>query len=212
MSRYKRRCPKEGGLVVSSQVPLLSSMDEKKTAWFLDFLIRQPLDDWVVHRLVSIQPVADGNISPEKYRLLILWGIHSDILKDSISEKMLESLEAYERLVHQKGGRALHSLKMAYHAVALQCCVRFLREEYGSFKEFACAVDGIWKGRVSALEMLDRCNFITDQLRKSKKEMVAALRNYGVRNRFLGNDARKGAMDSIKDFWEESMKEMGPPS
>ncbi|KAG9440198.1 hypothetical protein H6P81_020363 [Aristolochia fimbriata] len=184
-------------------------MDEQKTAWFLDFLIRQPLDDWVIHRLVSILPVADGNIRLKKS--LILWGIHSDILKDSISEKMLESLEAYERLVHQEGGRALHSMKRAYHAVALECCVRFLREEYGSFKEFACAVDGIWKGRVSALEMLDGCNLITDQLRKSKKEMVAALRNYGVRNRLLGKDARKEAMDSIKDFWEESMKEMGPP-
>ncbi|XP_077224446.1 uncharacterized protein LOC143857822 [Tasmannia lanceolata] len=177
-------------------------MDIYKGSWILEFLLRQPIEDWVLNRLVSILPSKKSDILLKK--TILLRRICSSILKRSITEKILDSLESIEEIDREIGIRASDSIKAAYCAVAVDFTVGFLRENRFD------RVNKIWKIRVSDLEKSEGFGLVSDWLRDSKMEMEAAVENERIRNNLLEKDTRKDAMDCVWVFLEEEVKKMGP--
>ncbi|XP_077215859.1 uncharacterized protein LOC143850502 [Tasmannia lanceolata] len=174
-------------------------MDIHKGSWILEFLLRQPIEDWVLNRLISILPTCRQDLRLKK--TILLRRICTSLLKCSIAEKVLDSLESIEWIDRGIGIRVSESMKAAYCTVAVECAAKFFRENCVN------SVERIWKIRVFDMESF---GLGSEWLRESRDEIIEAIGNESVRDNFLMKDTRKDALECVWVFLEEAVGELGP--
>ncbi|XP_077215850.1 uncharacterized protein LOC143850492 [Tasmannia lanceolata] len=178
---------------------LQTLMDIHKGSWILEFLLRQPIEDWVLNRLISILPTCRQDLRLKK--TILLRRICTSLMKCSITDKVLDSLESIEWIDRGIGIRVSESMKAAYCAVAVECAAKFFRENCVN------SVERIWKIRVFEMEGF---GLGSEWLRESRDEIIEAIGNESVRDNFLMKDTRKDALECVWGFLEEAAGELGP--
>ncbi|XP_077215145.1 uncharacterized protein LOC143849822 isoform X2 [Tasmannia lanceolata] len=174
-------------------------MDIHKGSWILEFLLRQPIEDWVLNRLISILPTRKHDLRLKK--TILLRRICTSLLKGSITEKILDSLESIESIDRGIRISVSESMKVAYCAVAVECAAKYFRENCVN------SVERIWKIRVSEIEGF---GLGSEWLRESRDEIIEAIGNDIVRDNFLMKDTWKDALECVWVFLEEAVRELGP--
>lgn len=183
--------------------------DNIQHQWILEFLLRQPTEDHALHRLV----IALSLLVPDHrlVKTLLLRRISSEINNGIISEKILESLELIEEIDHLNNIRSLDSMKDAYCAVALDCVVRFLKENPKNFSEYTKAVDRIWRGRVLAMEKAQDVCLISEWTKDLRTQLEEAVHDVSVCNYILSEDTKTDALKAVGMFLSKVYEELGPP-
>ncbi|KAJ8636940.1 hypothetical protein MRB53_011207 [Persea americana] len=184
-------------------------MDTNISSWILEFLLRQPIDDWIPCTFISLLPQPDSDLRLKK--TILLRRISSLLSKTSISESILKTLEIMEEIHHMSGTETHDSMRRAYSSVAVECAAKFLREEPEDYSSFADAVNRVWKGKIGVMRRWGGgVGLVSDGLWDLEKEMLAAVENPAVRRKLRGRESRKEALDAVRAFLEEAEDELGP--
>ncbi|XP_038982008.1 uncharacterized protein LOC103721807 isoform X2 [Phoenix dactylifera] len=188
-------------------------MHPRVTSWILEFVLRQPVDDWVANGLLFALPLPSP-VPPRLKKTLLLRRLSSDLSRPCLSGRTLLSLELIEELDRSAGADApSDSLAAAYAAVAVECTACFLRErsddDHG--EDFFDAVNRIWNCRVADLERSEAAGLVSPALGEARREMEEAVVNPIVRVGLMGRDTKKAALDAVRVYLDEADKEMGPP-
>ncbi|XP_060216895.1 uncharacterized protein LOC132644325 isoform X2 [Lycium barbarum] len=177
-------------------------MDIDISRWILEFILRQPLQDYILDALIGVLPLPNDHVRLKK--ALIVQKIQSEISNGSVSEKILKFLELMEELYTQEGIEASEAMQAAYCAVAVDCTVRFLGEKVKYFE----AVKRIWKQRINKMENV---GVVSKELWEWRDEIEAAL----WEDRFCDNVKIRSksiaAVEAVKVFVEEAKERIGPP-
>ncbi|KAK9084302.1 hypothetical protein Scep_030773 [Stephania cephalantha] len=188
-------------------IKVLFFMDSEVARWIIEFLVRQSIDDRVLNRLIAVLPFPKDD--SRLMKLLILRRIYSEVSSGSISEKILDSLEMIEEIDHNEGMKILDSMKEAYCKVAMDCVVRFLREDLDNSRAYFCSVVRVWRGRFILMKIWGDVGLVTDSMLDMSDEIEAAVWNDDVCKRLLLNVRRNDALESVRVFVKEAMEEMG---
>ncbi|XP_020093222.1 telomeric repeat-binding factor 2-like isoform X2 [Ananas comosus] len=205
-------------------------IDPDVAAWILDFLLRQTLDDSLVHRLILSLPIPAPSPSSPLHRTLILRRLSSDLSRRSLSPRTLHSLELLSSLPRPSSAAALRA---AYAAVAADLTVKPLRPssrggdddgggggggEGGGEGEFYDAVNRIWNCRVADLEAAAEgaegaeaaAGLVSPELRATRREMEEAVVDATVRAGLVVRYTEERAFQAVRVYLEEAWKELGP--
>ncbi|KAJ9698885.1 hypothetical protein PVL29_007788 [Vitis rotundifolia] len=184
-------------------------MDEDISRWILEFMIRKPIGDSLVSRLISILPLSNGH--PRMKKTVLLRKIESEISDGSVSETILELLEIIEELDYKEGVAVLDSMKDAYCAVAVECTVKFLVGSGGKEGKYFDAVKRIWRGKIHKMENSATAGLVSDQLRKWRDDIEAAVWDARVCEDILAKNTRNDALRLVRAYVAEAWAIMGPP-
>lgn len=184
-------------------------MDEDISRWILEFIIREPIGDSLLNRLMSILPLS--NCHPRMKKTVLLRKIQSEISDGSVSENILELIEIIEELDHEEGVSVLDSMKDAYCSVAVECTVKFLVGSGGKDGKYFDAVKRIWRGKIHQMENSATAGLISDQLRKWRDDIEAAVWDARVCEGILTMNTRNNALKMVRAFVAEAWAVMGPP-
>ncbi|KAK9147010.1 hypothetical protein Sjap_006913 [Stephania japonica] len=183
------------------------SMDAEVGRWIIEFLVRQPIKDHVLNRLIAVLPLPKDD--SRLMKLLILRRISSEVSLGLISENILDSLEMIEEIDHDEGVKILDSMKEAYCKVAVDCTVRFLREDPDNSRAYFCSVVRVWRGRFILMKLWGDVGLVSDQMLDVYDEIEAAVWNADVCKRLLLKFTRNDALESVRVFVKEAMQEIG---
>ena len=184
-------------------------MDEDVSRWILEFMIRKPIGDSLVRRLISILPLSNSH--PRMKKTVLLRKIESEISDGSVSETILELLEIIEELDYKEGVAVLDSMKNAYCAVAVECTVKFLVGSGGKEGKYFDAVKRIWRGKIHKMESSATAGLVSDQLRKWRDDIEAAVWDARVCEDILAKNTRNDALRLVRAYVAEAWAIMGPP-
>ncbi|XP_047311829.1 uncharacterized protein LOC124915199 isoform X2 [Impatiens glandulifera] len=182
-------------------------MDEDVSRWIIDFLLRQPLHDRIIDKLLSVLPFSIHDSSLKKS--ILVRKIVSEISKGLASEEMLILMERIEELDYQAGVTASEAIKAAYCDVAVDCTVKLLEESQDRAKYFN-AVKRIWRGRVLKMEMAGNVGLISDELLNWRDDIETSVWNSSVDEDLLKKWRGCEALESVKVYVEEAWADMGP--
>ncbi|KAL5705639.1 hypothetical protein ACHQM5_023917 [Ranunculus cassubicifolius] len=175
--------------------------------WILEFLLRQPIEDSdIIPLLPALCPSCQDH---RLMKTLLLRRVSSEIQKDSISEKILESLELVEELDHEKGIKTLDSMKEAYYAVVVYCVMRLFKEDPENLLD-NITLWNIWRGRLLDMERGKEVDLASDRLNYLKNSLVEELCNGRVCDYMFAKDTKSIALEMVRKFLEEATYEMGP--
>ncbi|XP_047314059.1 uncharacterized protein LOC124917798 [Impatiens glandulifera] len=183
-------------------------MDEHVSLWIIDFLLRQPLHDWVIDELLSVLPLSIHDSSLKK--ALLVRKIVSEISKGMASEEMLLLMEHIEELDYQAGVTASEAMKAAYCDVAVDCTVRLLEESQVREAKYYNAVERIWRGRVLKMEMAGNVGLVSDELLSWRDDIEASVWNTSVDEDLLKKWRGCETLKSVRVYVEEAWAAMGP--
>ncbi|KAF8402494.1 hypothetical protein HHK36_010579 [Tetracentron sinense] len=183
-------------------------MDVDTARWILEFLLRQPVDDYVVNGLLSVLPLPNNDLRLKK--TILLRRLSSEISNGSVSEKILELLEMIEELDYRAGIAVLESMKAAYCAVAVDCTVKLFRENSDKHGKYFDAVKRIWRGRIHVMERSEGAGLSSDKLKDSREEMEAAVWDTNVCENVLMRDTQNDALKLVRICIAETWENMGP--
>ena len=184
-------------------------MDDDISRWILEFIIRKPLGESLVNRLLSILPLS--NCDPRMKKTVLLRKIQSEISDGLVSENILDLLEIIEELDHKEGVAVLDSMKDAYCAVAVECTVKFLVGSDGRGDKYVNAVKRIWREKIHKMEKSATAGLISDQLRKWRDDIEAAAWDTRVCEKILAKNTRNDALRLVRAYAAEAWAIMGPP-
>ncbi|KAJ4954148.1 hypothetical protein NE237_030980 [Protea cynaroides] len=183
-------------------------MDVDIARWILEFIIRQPIEDRLLNDLVSLLPVSNNDIRLKK--TILLRRISSEISTGSVSETILDCLEMIEELDYTEGKAVLDSMKAAYCAVAVDCTVKFLKENLDADNLYFNAVSKIWRNRIHQMEIAGNVGLVSEQLKDWKEEIEAATWDDAVCEKISMKDTRYDAVKWGRIYLEEAWEDMGP--
>ncbi|RZR81973.1 hypothetical protein BHM03_00008296 [Ensete ventricosum] len=184
-------------------------LDPHTAAWVAEFVLRQPVEDWLAHEIFFLLPLP----SPPPLclrRTILLRRLASDLTRRSPSLRTLHSLDL---LLDDRPDTSSSSESMAaaYRAVALHCVIDALSisEDNGSFRAF---VEGLCS-RVAYLERLGPAILAAEPLRELRMEIEPAAGSGFVRASLLDGerDTRQEALDAIRVYLKSATEELGPP-
>lgn len=183
--------------------------DDFKAAAILEFILRQPIEDWLANELFLAIPVSSP-LSPCLTKTILIRRLASELSFRTVSERSLHSLELLNDLHHSNDHS--DSLRAAYCAVAVECTACFLRsrpaDDYG---EFFDAVNRIWNCRVTDLESAEEAaGLVSDGLKRARKEMEEAVVDSRVRDALKRRDTKKEALEAVRVYLKEESAKMGP--
>ncbi|KAM0943761.1 hypothetical protein DsansV1_C13g0125551 [Dioscorea sansibarensis] len=183
--------------------------DDFKAAAILEFILRQPIEDWLANELFLAIPVSSP-LSPCLTKNILVRRLASELSFRSVSERSLHSLELLNDLHHYNDTSDL--LRAAYCAVAVECTTCFLRsrpaDDHG---EFFDAVNRIWNCRVADLERAEEAaGLVSDGLKRARKEMEEAVVDSRVRDALKRRDTKKAALEAVRVYLKEETAKMGP--
>ncbi|KAF3776343.1 hypothetical protein EJ110_NYTH48498 [Nymphaea thermarum] len=122
--------------------------------WTLEFVLRQPINDWIVNRLVTVLPLPDEDICLKKS--ILLRRISSEVSKGTISEKILDSLEMVEELDSISpmisSETAKSSMRTAYGYVVVASILSFNPDDEAG--DYYSAMQRIWTERINKMELM----------------------------------------------------------
>lgn len=168
--------------------------DNIQQRWVQEFLLRQPIEDqvWLI-------------------KTLLLRRISSGIKDGIISEKILEYLELIEEIDNPNNSQSWDSMKNAYHAVALDCVVRFLRENPKNILEYTKAIDRIWRGRMLAMKKMEGAYLNSEGMKYMTTLLEEAVDDASVCEFFCLEDTKSDALQKLGIYLSNVFKELGPP-
>ncbi|KAF3432695.1 hypothetical protein FNV43_RR23797 [Rhamnella rubrinervis] len=184
--------------------------DVDVSRWILEFLLRKSENNGVVKRALKAIPFPNDDLRLKK--TVLLGAIESELSDASVSETFLENLEIVEELDHRQGFETLHSMKDAYCAVALECTVKYLvvRAASRRGRKYLEAVKRIWRGRISQMEESGKTHLLTDELKKRREEVEAAIFDASLSKKFAAMNTRNDALRLVGVYLGEAWALMGP--
>lgn len=186
--------------------------------WILEFVLRQPIDDWIVNRLVAVLPLPNDDVRLKK--CILLRRIFSEVSKGTISEKILDSLEMIEELdiisPVISSEVAASVMRTAYGYVVVANILRFLGDNPDDEKaEYYSAMQRIWTERISKMELAGFMGFIPRCWKEVKMELeavvVAVAGGERVRVYELRKEAVRVALESLQEFLVLAAHDLGLP-
>lgn len=184
-------------------------MDRHKGSWILEFVLRQPIDDWLAKEILLRLPTPPI-LDPHLKKTLFLRRLSSDLSSD----RTLHSLELLEELDRSLGAPEPHeALKAAYCAVAAHLTVAPLRTAGGcpADAEFLDAANRIWNCRVADLERSDARGLVGETLREWRREVEVAVADDTARGRLVQRDTKGEAEATVREYLRVALEGMGPP-
>ncbi|XP_078442436.1 uncharacterized protein LOC144712123 isoform X1 [Wolffia australiana] len=181
-----------------------------KSSWILEFLLRQPLEDWLVKEILFrlAKPACFDN--PQLKRVLFLRQLSYDLSARRYSEITLMNLELLEELDRSLCGTATYdALRTAYCAVAAEVTVSSLRD--GSVSEFRSMADRVWCRRVGDLERSEARGLVGRSLRGWKKLFEEATGDDEWKGRVLRQETAQEAATALGNYLKLAFQDMGPP-
>lgn len=186
-------------------------MDEDKASWILEFVLRQPLEDWLVKEILFRLPTTSFR-DPHLKKALFLRRLSSDLSAGRFSEDTLQSLELLEELDRSLGATAAYeALKEAYCAVAAELTASPLRAGALAEAGFMEVVERLWNWRVADLERSEAGGLVGEELREWKKLAEEAVADGVSRRRILQRDTSRQAAEALGEYLSVAFKGMGPP-
>ncbi|KAI4373284.1 hypothetical protein MLD38_011423 [Melastoma candidum] len=186
-------------------------MDTDICRWVLKFLVGHPrVSDGAVRLALSTLPLPDDD--PFLTKLMVLRSIQSEVYEASISEKLLEYIEVAEEIDRNSGKSIEESMKEAYCAVAVECCVRYIHgaklEKLGKFRE---SVRRIWMGRIRVMEhSAIRSELLTPKLLKWGCRLEAAVGDGNKCLNLMMINTRADAFRVVESYVANAFQKMGP--
>ncbi|PIA32484.1 hypothetical protein AQUCO_04500237v1 [Aquilegia coerulea] len=177
-------------------------------SWVLEFLLRQPVEDQIVSHFISALPLS--SLDHHLRKTLLLRNISSKIQKGLISEKILESLELIEEIDYQKGIKISQSMKDAYYTVAVDCTVKFLKEDPKNFSEYNNVIGRIWRSRVLDMERGKEIHLVLDWSKELRGVLEKAVHDVSACDYIIMEDTRNDALEAVGLFLRQVTEEMGP--
>ncbi|CAA7404358.1 unnamed protein product [Spirodela intermedia] len=186
-------------------------MDEDKASWILEFVLRQPLEDWLVKEILFRLPTPSFR-DPHLKKALFLRRLASDLSTGRFCEDTLQSLELLEELDRSLGATSPYeALKRAYCAVAAELTASPLRAGGPAGAGFMEVVDRIWNRRVADLERSEARGLVGEELQEWKKVAEVVVVDSVSRGRILQRDTSREAADALAEYLSVAFKGMGPP-
>lgn len=177
--------------------------------WILEFLIRNPDDERLAKKALSVMPIPNHDSRLKK--VVLLRTIECEVSDASLTETILENLELVEELDSGPDAAMADSMKAAYCAVALECTVKYLVGNGGKpGGKYLNALKRIWRGRVSRLEKSGKSQLFTTDLRRCWDEVEAAIWDEGVCKKLLSLNTRNSAVTLVLEYLREAWALMGP--
>ncbi|XP_047336582.1 uncharacterized protein LOC124940143 [Impatiens glandulifera] len=184
-------------------------MDEYVSLWIIEFLLRQPLHDRIIDKLLRVLPLSIHDSSLEK--AILVRQIVSEISKGKASEEMLPLMERIEEMDYQAGVTTSEAMKAAYCNVAVDCTVRLLEEESQDREvKYYNTVKRIWRERVLTMEMTGNVGLVSDALLSWKDDIEASVWNTIVDEDLLKKWRGCETLKSVRVYVEEAWAAMGP--
>ncbi|KAK4773321.1 hypothetical protein SAY87_028340 [Trapa incisa] len=180
-------------------------MDEKINVWVLDFLLRQPsvADSVLKHALSTLSLPPDSSIPLHLKKSILLRTVKSDLSLDSITESLLDHLEALESIDDALGDPVSSSMKDAYRSVALECTLGVEGRA-----DYAAAVQRIWRGRIQGMD--SKSQLITPELLSWNVRLEEAMSDEVERKNLMGIDCKADALRSLHAYLDEAYVKFGP--
>ncbi|KAI4369001.1 hypothetical protein MLD38_017496 [Melastoma candidum] len=185
-------------------------MDKEICEWVLEFLVCHPrVSDGAVKLALSMLPLPDKDFLRKS---MVLRSIQSEIYEASISEKLLEYIEVVEEIDRNTGKPILESMKEAYRAVAVECCVRYIHgARPAKLGKFAEAVRRIWTGRIRVMERSAiRSGLLTPELLKWGHRIETAVGNGTECLNLMMINTRADAFRAVEGYVTDAFQKMGP--
>ncbi|EEF43178.1 uncharacterized protein LOC8261339 [Ricinus communis] len=191
----------------------MKKLDTDITSWIMELLVRKELHEPLVKKFLTNPHLPLDNDNLRLKKTLLLRSIDSQISDGSVSETILDSLEAIEELDRENHIIITDSMKAAYCAVAVECTVKYLwgnQHKSRSQGKYVEAVKRIWRDRIQNLEMAKKSDLVTDELRKSRQKMEAVLLDSHRYKSLKELNTRNVALLLTGDYIHEAMALMGP--
>ena len=183
-------------------------MEERKASWILEFVLRQPLEDWLAKLLLLHLPIPKTPDSRLK-KILLLRRIASDLSLSGLSSTTLDSLELLEELDRSLGAEETSEvLSAAYSAVAAELTAAPLRS--GNQVNFFERVNRIWNCRVADLEQSVARGLMGEKLRLWRKRIEEAAVSDSAKEWVLKRDTSEEAVKAVREYLRVSLEELGP--
>ncbi|KAF5196841.1 Telomeric repeat-binding factor [Thalictrum thalictroides] len=185
--------------------------ENKQKRWTLEFLLRQPIEDQLLIRLISTLSLS--TVDHRLMKTLLLRRVSSEIQKGLVSEKILESLEQIEEIDYQMDMdiEILDSMKEAYCAVVVDSVVSFMKENANNISEYNNVISRVCRGRLLDLKRAKEVGLVLDWPKDLANELNAELGNVSIDDYLLTKDTRSDALKLVRVYLEEATQEMGPP-
>lgn len=184
-------------------------MDSRKASWILEFVLRQPIDDWLAKVVLLGLPIPRV-LDPRLKKILLLRRLQSDLSVGGISGETLRSLELLEELDRSLGAAETSgALMAAYSAVAAELTAAPLRS--GRQANFFECVNRIWNCRVADLEQSEARGMMGEGLRQWRKRMEEAVVSDDAKEWVLQRDTSGEAVASLREYLRVALEEIGPP-
>ncbi|MQL87262.1 hypothetical protein Taro_019804 [Colocasia esculenta] len=190
-------------------------MDDLNVCLIMEFILRQPIDDWLAKEILLRLPTP-ALLHPHLKKTLFLRCLTSDLSCAPIrlSHHTLDSLELLEEVDRSLGAPHTHpALSAAYCAVAAELTVAPLRKAGSSSAEaeFLDTADRIWNCRVPDLERSEGRGLVSEGLREWRRRAEDALACEAARGRLLLRDTRGEAEAALREYLRVAVDAMGPP-
>ncbi|KAG0494615.1 hypothetical protein HPP92_005609 [Vanilla planifolia] len=182
--------------------------DDLAHSWILEFILSQPIPDWLVHEIFLSLPFSSCTFHPHLRKAILIFLIASELRHRSLSERTLHSLELIEELDHLRGAAPSNRLKAAYCAVAVECTASAFRD---GAADFACAVERIWMTRVPDIMRSEEAAGLVSGPLIEWAERIRGWVSSGVGGESLLNRDIEEALQLVSDYLEEAKDEIGPP-
>ncbi|KAF3772530.1 hypothetical protein EJ110_NYTH51710 [Nymphaea thermarum] len=183
--------------------------------WMLEFVLRQPINDWIVNRLVTVLNLPDEDICLKKS--ILLRSISSKVSKGTISEKILDSLEMVEELDSISpmisSETAKSSMTTAYGYVVVASILSFNPDDEAG--DYYSAMQRIWTERINKMELVRSMGFFPRCWREVRKELeavvVAVVGGERVHTCELRKEVVRVALESLRAFLVITARDLGLP-
>ncbi|KAG7949304.1 hypothetical protein I3843_13G055000 [Carya illinoinensis] len=183
-------------------------MDADICRWISEFLLRNPVQDHVIKKLLQVLPVsADSRFK----KTVLLRTIQADIADASLTETTLDKLEMIEQLDRDDGVEIPGSLKVAYCTVAVECAVKYLAGSHDGHSKYFEAVKRVFRDRIRDLERFGKSELVTGELRCMGDELEAAIWDDKGAKKLMKMNTRNEALEAVKVYLKEAWALLGPP-
>ncbi|KAI4307546.1 hypothetical protein L6164_030722 [Bauhinia variegata] len=185
-------------------------MDPELAGWILEFLLRKPVPDRIIKRILASLPILDNDSRLKK--TLLLRTIQDEVSQALVSESILEYLEVIEEIDRCDGISITELMRSVYCAVAVECTVKYLSTSTDDNLEYFNAVKRIWRSRIWGMETsVEGSQLFTNELIQWRDDIEAALLDLELCVRLGNLDTKGDALSKLRDYLAETWENMGPP-
>ncbi|EYU43630.1 hypothetical protein MIMGU_mgv1a024583mg [Erythranthe guttata] len=177
--------------------------------WMLDYLLRQPLEEWKLSALIDALPLSNTDTNTRLERLILLKQLEYKAARFPVSRSTLVLFEQLEELDSRQGNmKVSDGMKHAYCAVA----VNWTMEGAICQIEFFHAVTGLME-RIEMMEKHVERNgaLCSEELSEWIKDIKASMWNAHLFKSIMKKVEGLDVLDAVRVFVKGEREKMGPP-